>query len=136
MSGARKNNSKKGRFSWGSGDLDHHEVVKNGERKVGELCYVDGDGIHDDRLHGEILNNPEAEIKIAEAAIKRAVLSGIKMTTAIQLYGIRGADYSELELKIKAVKPALIKWWSTLTSDQQEYYIDTHPDSPINSIKP
>ena len=58
-----------------------------------EFFYTDKNGNKQDAdLHNEILTNPEADTRIAEIAIKRALASGINVEMAQRLYVLRPYD--------------------------------------------
>lgn len=44
----------------------------------------------DAELHGTILDNPEANRMLSEAAIRRAVNAGMPLEEAQRLYGLKG----------------------------------------------
>ena len=59
--------------------------------KGGREMYYEKDGRkHDAELHAAMLDNPEAEKRTAERAIKRAMKErGMDLATATELYGYR-----------------------------------------------
>jgi len=53
-----------------------------------DLAYIDEDGkLHDDGLHDEMLNNPEADRWSRKLAFDAAIRAGVDAATARRLYG-------------------------------------------------
>lgn len=59
--------------------------------RSGELFTRDGRAVSDAELHAEILDNAEADLEIARAAIERAIKSGLDLELARALYA-RGRE--------------------------------------------
>lgn len=57
-----------------------------------ELFTRDGPAVSDAELHAEILDNTEADLEIARAAIERANANGYKPEMARELYGHEERD--------------------------------------------
>lgn len=61
-----------------------------------EFCLVDPTGrVSDSGLHEPILNNPEADRAIAEAAVRRAMKRGLSRKDAESLYGPTTGDSAD-----------------------------------------
>lgn len=58
-------------------------------QRSGELFTRDGPAVSDAELHAEILDNAEADLEIARAAIERAIENGYEPEMARELYGRR-----------------------------------------------
>lgn len=61
-------------------------------RRSGELFTRDGPAVSDAELHAEILDNAEADLEIARAAIERAIENGYEPDMARELYGHEERD--------------------------------------------
>ena len=64
------------------------EMAKRKIKMQPDLGYIGKDGkLHDDGLHDEMLNNPEADKRSRQLAFDYAIGAGVSEATARQLYG-------------------------------------------------
>jgi len=61
-------------------------------QRSGELFTRDGRTVSDAELHAEILDNAEADLEIARAAIERAIENGYEPEMARALYALEPQD--------------------------------------------